>query len=454
MHGVRVILPLVGVVTPTGATASAVATACNPLPILGHGLRRPGPLAGSLLAASSILAACLGPATLAATVAMPEPTVLPGFTISMLVAAPAGTMSCDDLTFLESHLFLGCQNKTLGGGGGGTSTLVEYTTAGALVKTWSIKDKIDGIGADPLNHRLIVTENEDRNSHLFTVTPSAPAAQQVVTYAYVPNPSDAHAPVALRTGGGTDQVSVDRAGDILITGSHARVRTGTAVFKVVLRPPSGPSDTGTARLSPTFSDDATATNGNKGKGTVTLHLGDVDSGAIVPKSSPRFGGSYVITDQTANELVFSKDIFDGTGLTVLKTHFSLDDIRWATSDSGTLYVVNNRETVSGGSAIYKVTGPFETNTVLASNDSISDQVVTVNLVTGALTPFVVHLTKATGLVYLNASGTQTQLALNGACDDRPDMGSVSSGPLQATENTPRAGCHPNPASAPARIGAA
>ncbi|MDQ6818661.1 MAG: hypothetical protein M3018_14850, partial [Actinomycetota bacterium] len=281
------------------------------------------------------------------------------------------------------------------------------------VKTWSIRDKIDGIGADPLNHRVIVTENEDGNTHLFTLTPSAPAAQRVVQYAYSPNPQDASAPVALRTGGGTDQVSVDSAGHILITGSHARRRTGTAVFKVVLSPPSSPSGTGRATLSPTFLDNATAANGNTGTGTVTLHLGDVDSGAIVPQSSPRFGGSYVIADQTAPELVFASNIFNGTGLTVLRTPFTLDDIRWATSDGGALYVVNNGGMVPGGSAIYKVTGPFKKNTVLASNDGVGDQVVTANLATGALTPFVRHLTQATGLVYLDPSGTQTELALNG-----------------------------------------
>jgi hypothetical protein len=378
-----------------------------------RGVRRLGAHAVRLLAGVSIFAACLGPAAAAAPVPKPRPTVSAGFTISRLAGAPAGTMSCDDLAFLEGHFFLGCQNKTLGIGGGGNSTLVEYTSAGALVKVWSIKDKIDGIGADPLNHRVIVTENEDGNTHLFTVTPSAPAAQRVVQYAYSPNPRDASAPGPLRTGGGTDQVSVDSAGHILITGSHARRTTGTAVFKVVLSPHRRSSGTGTARLSPTFLDNARATNGNTGTGTVKLHLGDVDSGAIVPRSSPRFGGSYVIADQTAPELVFASNIFSGTGLTVLKTPFTLDDIRWATSDSGGLYVVNNGGMVAGGSAIYKVTGPFKKNTVLASNDGLSDQVVTVDLTTGALTPFVRHLTQTTGLVYLNASGTQTELALNG-----------------------------------------
>ncbi|HEV2981100.1 MAG TPA: hypothetical protein VGX51_06685 [Solirubrobacteraceae bacterium] len=349
----------------------------------------------------------------------PAPSVPAGFTITKVAAAvPSSASNCDDLAFLEGHLFLGCQNKTLSVGGGGNSTLIEYTTAGAIVNTWSIQDKIDGMAADPLNHRVIVSLNEDANTHLATVTPSAPSGQQVTHYSYSPDPRGASTPSALHTDGGTDQVSVDSAGHILITGSHAGTKTGTAVFKVVLTPPSSAGATGTATLSPTFLDNATAADGNTGSGTAALALGDVDSGAIVPQSSPRFGGSYVITDQTALELVFANNIFNGTGLTVLKTQFGLDDLLWATSNGGTLYVVDKGATASlpavSSSALYKVTGPFVKNTVLASNDGVGDQVVTVNLTNGNLTPFVQHLNTTKGLVYVDASGSPTQLTLNGS----------------------------------------
>jgi hypothetical protein len=347
------------------------------------------------------------------------PSVPAGFTITKIAApAPATASNCDDLAILEGHLFLGCQNKTLSVGGGGDSTLIEYTPAGAVVNTWSITDKIDGMAADPLNHRLILTLDEDTRTHLATVTPSAASGQQVTNYTYSPDPRGATTPPALKTGGGTDHVSVDAAGHILITASHAGTKTGTAVFKVVLTPPSSPTATGTATLSPTFLDNATAANGNTGSGTVPLALGDVDSGAIVPQDSPRFGGSYVITDQTALELVFANNIFNGTGLTVLKTQFGLDDLLWATSSGGTLYVVDKGATsilpAVSASALYKVTGPFVKNTVLASNDGVGDQVVTVNLTNGNLTPFVQHLNTTKGIVYADPSGSVTQLALNGS----------------------------------------
>lgn len=356
-----------------------------------------------------------------ALAAPPVPSVPAGFTITKIAApAPAMAGNCDDLAFLEGNVFMACQNKTASVGGGGDSTLFEYTPAGAVLNTWTIKEKIDGMNADPLHHRVIVTLNEDAHTELATITPSAPAGQQVTRYHYSPDPRGATTPAALHTGGGTDQVSVDSAGHILVTGSHAGLPGGTAVFIVALTPPASPTGTGVATLSPTFADNATATNGNPGGGTTKLTLGDVDSGAIVPQSSPRFGGSYVITDQTALALVFSSNIFKGTGLTVLKTAFGLDDLQWATSDGGTLYVVDKGATATlpavSVSALYKVTGPFTKNTVLASNDGLGEQVVTVDLNTGKLTPFVQHLNTSKGLVYVDASGSPTQLALNGGSE--------------------------------------
>jgi hypothetical protein len=74
----------------------------------------------------------------------------------------------------------------------------------------------------------------------------------------------------------------------------------------------------------------------------------------------------VIDDQTALELVFAKNIYTGTGLTVVKTPYGLDDLRWVTSAGGTLYVVDLGKGTPGKSAVYKITGPFVKNTVLAA----------------------------------------------------------------------------------------
>jgi hypothetical protein len=371
--------------------------------------RRSAPLA------FAVLALALGAQVATAQAAPSAPA---GFKVTKVADPPKGAANCDDLAFLAGNLFMGCQNKTLSNGGGGNSTLVEYSLAGKILNTWSIKDKIDGLTGDPLKHFVIATLNEDAATHLVTITPSAPAGKQVTYYNYSPDIRGASTPTALRSGGGTDHVVVDTSGNILTNGSHAGTTTGTAVFRVTLKAPSSPTGTGTATLKPTYLDNASAANGNTGKGTVKLALGDVDSGAIVPKSSPRFGGSYVITDQTALELVFANNIFTGKGPTVLKTAFGLDDLLWTSAPHGTLYVVDigpaqvlPKVSIS---ALYKVTGPFVTNTVIAANDGLGSELVTVNLNNGKLTPFVTGLQRTKGLVYLNPDNTQTQLPLNGA----------------------------------------
>ncbi len=369
-----------------------------------------------------LLMASLGVASLglaSAASAAPKPKAAHGFTLTKLAPAPKGATNCDDLALLDGNLFMGCQNNVQSNGTGGpptpakdTSTLVEYTGAGKLVKTWAIKNKIDGVGADPLHHRVIVTLDEDANSRLVTITPSAAAAQQVTNYTYSPDPRGASTSVALRTGGGTDSVTVDSTGQLFLTGSHAGTRTGTATFKVTLTPPSSPTSTGTAALSPTFLDNATASNGNAGSGTAKLSLGDVDSAAIVPSSSPKYAGDYVVDDQTALELVFASNLNSGTGLTVLKTPFGLDDIRWATAAGGTLYIVDKgSQSPLGISSLYKLTGPFVSGTPYAANDGQGDQVVSVNLTNGKLTPVVQGLGTTKGLVYVDPSGAVPSLAL-------------------------------------------
>ncbi len=367
-----------------------------------------------------------------------NPTVPAGFTISKVADIPAPAGNCDDIGFLAGNIFVACQDKTLSSGAGGTSTLVEFTPSGSVVNTWSINHKIDGMSGDPLRHRLVLTLDEDANTHLATVTPSAAAGQQVTYYNYSPDPRGTSTPPALRTGGGTDHVTIDSAGNIFITGSHASTTTGTAVFKVALTPPSSPSGIGTATLSPTFLDNAVATNAI-GSGVTKLSLGDVDSAAIVPKSVPRFGGNFVITDQTALQLVFSSDIFKGTGLTVMKLPYGLDDILWTTSPAGTLYVVNLGTPAVlpkvAHSNLWKVTGPFTTNTVLASNDGVGDEVVTVDLTNGKLTPFIRHLETTKGLLYLNPDGTQTQLPLNGATAVPVSASNTASGTTTSTKSS-------------------
>lgn len=361
-----------------------------------------------LIVLIALLASSASPAFAAAKLSVQH-----GFVLKQLAVEPAGATNCDDLAYLDGNLYQGCQNKTMSAGGGGNSTLVEYLLSGAVVKTWSLRAKIDGLAADPAHHRLIVTLDEDANSRLAVVTPGAPAGQQVVSYAYSPDPHSSAATGLLHTGGGTDSVNVDAAGHILIVGSHSLFPSGTGVFLATLTPPSSAGGAGTAKLSPTFSATLTAANGNGKSGSTSYTLGDLDSSTIVPSSSPRFAGSYVITDQTALIMLFMNDIFTGKGPTALKLATGLDDVQWTTGSGGTLYV-SNLSPLPGQPSVYKATGPYTTGTVYASDDGISDEVVTVNLTTGKETPFIRGLHVAKGLIYVPADGSKPSLPLNGA----------------------------------------
>ncbi len=133
-------------------------------------------------------------------------------------------------------------------------------------------------------------------------------------------------------------------------------------------------------------------------------------------------------------LVFAKDLNTGTGLTALKTPFGLDDIRWATSNGGTLYIVDKgAQTPLGISSLYKLTGPFVQGTPYAANDGVSDQVVKVNLTNGNVTPIVKGLGTSKGLVYVDPSGTPAPLPLA-----TPISGTASATTSSASSTTPAA----------------
>jgi hypothetical protein len=77
----------------------------------------------------------------------------------------------------------------------------------------------------------------------------------------------------------------------------------------------------------------------------------------------------------------------------------VDDVRWADRTGGVLYIVDN-----GTSSVYAVTGPFTAGEAFGSLDTVgktatTTEVDTINLTTGALTPFVTGLSKAKGLLW-------------------------------------------------------
>lgn len=259
----------------------------------------------------------------------------------------------DDLTRLGAMIFVAFQNHVgplgqVSPSGNADSTVVEFTPGGKVIAQWNLSGHTDGLAADPVLHKLIATVNEDGNSSLYTISPSANAGFQVQHY---------HYGSALPHGGGTDAVSIYH-GKIFISASAPTVANGPAVYKTSLD-----WATHIANVVPVFFDNSTAANANTGSsGTTTLALTDPDSNEIVPGTSPRFAGDFVLDSQGDQQQIYVNKMGTSTqGLAVLDLSTSINDTAWATDEYGTLYATDN-----ANGTIYAITGHFASGTAFVA----------------------------------------------------------------------------------------
>lgn len=253
-----------------------------------------------------------------------------------------GLSKPDDLTTLGGHIFAAFQNGVDSQGekapsGNGDSTVVEFSESGKVSNQWDVTGKVDGLGTDTATSQVIATVNEDGNSSLYAISPSASAPTH---YAYSEKlPHD----------GGTDSV-VSYGGKLLISAS-APGTTGQqpanapAVYAVTLD-----SGSKTAKVAPYFADNASATrlNGSGGKKT-TLALTDPDSSAVVPSGAAANAGDFELTSQADKQMIFTSG--SGSKLSVLSLDKTIDDTAWVTSAGGTLFATD-----PDANTVDKVTG--------------------------------------------------------------------------------------------------
>lgn len=274
----------------------------------------------STLAAAAIASALQsGPASATPGAAA---TAAPSLTARTILSGKAhGWTAPDDLAAVGPHLFVGFQNGVPSTGGTtGThqkSTLVEFRSSGHIERHVNLVGKIDGMGADPAHHRVIVTVNEDGNSSLYTVTTTGVVRH--FTYDRSPLPH----------GGGTDAVDVYK-GNIYLSASNPSKKAGPAIYRVTL---SG----STAHIAGApFRDDSTAKIANIGRtGRVTLALTDPDSNTTVPTTAHRFAGDFMLDSQGDQEAIFASRL--GTRrqfLQVLTLSQSVDDTAFASRKGG------------------------------------------------------------------------------------------------------------------------
>jgi hypothetical protein len=314
-------------------------------------------------------------------------TVPTGFTAT--VFAHSGTLTGpDDIAQLGGNVFVAFQNGVGTKGepaksGRTTSTVVEYNRQGKEVAHWDLTGKVDGMGANPRSHQIVATVNEDGNSSIYTISPEGRKAE-VSHYSYSPNP--------LPHGGGTDSVTV-RDGVVYVAASApAADASGStagkpAMYKVEF-------SRKTAKLTPVFTDNVTATNLVSG-GKAALNLTDPDSSGAVPRTVPGVGGSLMLVGQGDQQLVFVQ--YPGArdqSASVLPVSSQVDDTTFASSAKGTLYVVDN-----AAGQIIAITGNFQQGQAFGSASGLS----TIDLKTGQVTPFGSSVKTPKGLLFVPAA---------------------------------------------------
>ena len=326
----------------------------------------------SIIALGAVVAvgALAGTAAPASAMEHRDATHATGYTVHSYAAVGSESQP-DDITRLGESVFVAFQNGVGSTGeasptGITSSTIQEYHLDGRAGRSWQVASKVDGLTADNAGHRLLITTNEDGNSHFSTLTPSADQALKTYTYQ------------GLTHGGGTDAISLVH-GHIVISASAPTQAAGPALYTVHL-------DGTTATLTPEFADNATAIalNGPRTGQHVTLGLTDPDSNTVVPRSAPRFAGELMLTAQGDQQLLFASGLESKkTELQALSVAQPLDDTVFTGRGDQTLWLTDPAH-----NTVNAVTGPFTPGQAISSvtPDAGPAYLATLNLSDGSLSP--------------------------------------------------------------------
>lgn len=311
---------------------------------------------------------------------------LPGYKISVFTHFAVGGekfVNPDSIALDGTNVFIGFQNVTAKDGSDHlTSTVVQYTMDGTMVKQFTVPGHNDGLRVDPTTHLVWATSNEDGNPALNVIDP---ASGSVTPYTFPPPPH----------GGGYDDVYFMNGLAFIAASNPTLDASGTNVFPALDAITLSGSK---AVLKPVLMGNAKATDTISHQ-SVTLNLTDPDSLSVDSK------GQLVLVSQADSEIVFIKN--PGTPQqSVSRTLVGdqLDDTVWATSSHGRLLLTDGGAT----NAIYWVHVDGAPGTVYteAPNDSgVVNFIGTIDLTTGFVTPTMIGFGKPTGLAYIPDPGT-------------------------------------------------
>lgn len=256
----------------------------------------------SLLAIMTCVSAAALPLLVGTAAAAPPPAgtaSTPTVAPTLFAGPPPNATNPDDITQLDDLVYVTFQNDAGkdGAPAGSFSTIAVYNAStGVLVTTYTMTGRCDGLTADPTDHRLLATVNEDNNSSLFVIHPGQPTP---VHYSYSPDPAGTGSD---GLNGGTDAISLGPDGTIYVAHSNPDLtlpapNNTAAVYTMTL---AGT----TAKLTRLFGVNDTAEVINPAPGaprSAPLGLTDPDSNRFLPGD----GGTLVQDAQGDSKLVLA-----------------------------------------------------------------------------------------------------------------------------------------------------
>ncbi len=302
----------------------------------------------------------------------------PGYDVSVFAQKPTFASSPDSIVVDGSNVYVSYSNGVAPDGSDGkSSTIVDYTTNGQIVRTFSVLGSNDGLRLDPTTHLLWALSNQDGNPQLRTIDPTT-GTQTLYNFS-----STAH-------GGGYDDIAFIN-GKAFISGSNptlnsAGVNTSPSLYTATLVGNS-------VQVNPVLNGNATAVDRTTGK-TVNLNLTDPDALAVDPQ------GHVILAGQADKTLAFVGS--PGTAeqkVSSLSTGKAVDDTLFAPQNKGSILVTDSK-----GGDVYKVSGDFVPGTAYSA--ATSGSLDTLNLQSGNLTPVVNGLNSPHGLAFIPESSAQ------------------------------------------------
>jgi len=332
-----------------------------------------------------LLAACLSMSTASSTSTahasgVPGIASLNGYQISLFASSTASYYQPASAAVDNGHVFIGYQNNTAADGSRpNTSTIVEYTMDGKVVKTFSVPGQSESLDVDPTSHLLWIIANSAANPELEIIDPTSGTASN---YTFPKTPH----------GGGYEGLSFINGMAFISASNPALNNSGVNVFPAVDKISLS---SGQVMLTAVLPGNAQAIDITSGDNNSLGSLNETDPEALSTDTK----GDLVLLNQARAEAVFiAQPATAGQKVSRLSTGSELDQLVWATSARGRFLVVD-----SARNASYWVQATFTPGTAYtetASNAGVAGVFGTLNLSTGNVSPVAIGFSNPSGLLFI------------------------------------------------------